>query len=106
VARKSNKLYFFRGGMGMAAQLIELNLDPLVADSQAGKMKGPASYERAVGTMPADLRESGGFTLDADEKSAYIGVGKVPPGGGRGASAGLGRNPQDGPPDGRGHRSD
>jgi oligogalacturonide lyase len=69
--------------MGTPAQLIELSLDPLFADSQAGKMKDPASYERVVGTMPADLRESGGFTLDADEGSAYIGVGKVPPGGGR-----------------------
>jgi oligogalacturonide lyase len=84
VARKSNKLYFFRGGMGTPAQLIELNLDPLIADSQAGKLKDPASYERAVGTMPADLRESGGFTLDADEKVAYLGVGKALPGGGRG----------------------
>jgi len=84
VARKSNKLYFFRGGMGTPAQLIELNLDPLFADSQAGKMKEPASYERAVGTMPADLRESGGFTLDADETVAYLGVGKAAPGGGRG----------------------
>jgi oligogalacturonide lyase len=87
VARKSNKLYFFRGGMGTPAQLIELNLDPLFADSQAGKMKDPASYERAVGTMPADLRESGGFTLDADEKVARFGVGEAPPGGGPGLLA-------------------
>ena len=54
VARKSNKLYFFRGGMGTPAQLIELNLDPLFGDSQAGKMKEPASYERAVGIMGID----------------------------------------------------
>jgi len=45
-------------------------------------MKEPASYERAVGTMPADLRESGGFTLDADETVAYLGVGKAAPSGG------------------------
>jgi len=98
VARKSNKLYFFRGGMGTPAQLIELNLDPLFADSQAGKMKDPASYERAVGTMPADLRESGGFTLDADEKVAYIGVGKAPPGGGRGGPPRSVGQPQPPPP--------
>ena len=84
VARKSNKLYFFRGGMGTPSQLYELNLDPLFADSQAGKMKDPASYERLIGGLPPDLRDSGGFTLDADEKVGYMGVGKAQPGGGRG----------------------
>jgi oligogalacturonide lyase len=84
VARKSNKLYFFRGGMGTPSQLYELNLDALFADSQAGKMKDPASYERLIGGLPPDLRDSGGFTLDADEKVGYMGVGKAQPGGGRG----------------------
>jgi oligogalacturonide lyase len=93
VARKSNKLYFFRGGMGTPSQLFELNLDPLLADSKAGTMKDPASYERAIGSIPPDLRDAGGFTLDADEKVGYIGVGKAQPGGGRG-----GPPPQPGQP--------
>ena len=80
LARKSNKMYFFRGGRGGPAQLIEQNLDPLLADSKAGTMKPPAAYERVVFTMPSDLRP-GGLTLDADEKVAYLGVSKPrPPG--------------------------
>jgi oligogalacturonide lyase len=81
VARKSNRLYFFRGGRGSPAKLIELNLDSLLADSKAGTMKSPETYERAIMTISADMREPGGFVLDADEKTAYIGVGfgNVPP---------------------------
>jgi oligogalacturonide lyase len=81
VARKSNKLYFFRGVQGESATLIELNLDALFADSLLGKTKDSASYERTIMTMPAGLRESGGFSLDADEKVAYVGVRLPPPGG-------------------------
>ena len=96
LARKSMRLYFFRGGpqMGPRAaaaatapaqpdaprQLIELNLDTLIADSMAGKLKASASYERVVATVPSDLRDAGGFALDADETVAYWGVswGPVP----------------------------
>ena len=31
-------------------------------------------FERVVGRLPAGMRVSGGFALDADEKTAYIGV--------------------------------
>ncbi|MCM3873184.1 MAG: oligogalacturonate lyase family protein [Pyrinomonadaceae bacterium] len=79
IARRSNKLYFLRGGRNEPARLIELNLDPLFADSEAGKMKEPAAYERVIGTLPNDVRESGGFTLDADEKTAYVGVTRLTP---------------------------
>ena len=34
VARKSNRLYFFRGGRGLPARLIELNLDSLSGRQQ------------------------------------------------------------------------
>lgn len=77
VARKSMKLYFFRGGgyrSNTPAKLIELNLETLLADSEAGKMKDDSAYEREVATLPDTLRESGGFALDADEKIAYVGV--------------------------------
>jgi oligogalacturonide lyase len=73
VARKSNSLYFFRR-TEQGPKLIELNLDPLLADSQAGTMQDPDAYERVIMTMPASLRESGGFALDADETTAYVGV--------------------------------
>lgn len=92
LARKSMKLYFFRGGpvpgpRDPAAapapepprQLIELNLEPLLADALAGTPKDAAAYERIVCTLPADLRDSGGFALDADEQVAYWGVAFGPP---------------------------
>ena len=77
IARKSMKLYFFRGGGPggkTPARLIELNLETLFADSAAGKMKSDDTYEREIMTLPSNLIEAGGFALDADEKVAYIGV--------------------------------
>lgn len=87
LARKSMKLYFMRGGPvppapgaatpAVAAaprQLIELDLAKLIPDSLANAVKDPASYERVVCTLPEDLRDSGGFALDADETCAYWGV--------------------------------
>jgi oligogalacturonide lyase len=97
ISRKKNLLYTMRGGPWFSArlpdgaeppamkeppprQLIEINLDVLLADSEAGTMKEPAAYERIVATLPAELRDSGGFALDADETKAYWGVawGPVP----------------------------
>jgi oligogalacturonide lyase len=74
VSRKSNKLYFTRGSRGRTRQLVELNLDPLFADSQAGEIHDPNNYERIVVTLPQEMRESGGFALDADETKAYMGI--------------------------------
>ena len=82
VARKSNRIYFFRGARNTPPALIELNLDPLFKDSKAGALKDAASYERTIGTMLADFHESGGFTLDADETKAYAGVSLGPEKGG------------------------
>lgn len=93
LARKSMKLYFFRGGPppvrpGEPApttpppprQLVELNLTLLIADAMASRPRDAAAYERIVATMPGDLRDAGGFALDADETKAYWGVawGPVP----------------------------
>jgi oligogalacturonide lyase len=86
LSRKEMKLYYMRGGprFGPQAaetaappaphQLIELNLAPLIADALAGTPKDASAYERVVATLPADLRDSGGFALDADETKAYWGV--------------------------------
>lgn len=77
LARKSMKMYFLRGGgrrNSTPAQIIELDLATLLADSEADKMKEPEAYERVCGTLPTRMRDSGGFGLDADEQSAYIGV--------------------------------
>lgn len=75
VARLSNRLYYLRGKRDIGEQrLMELELTPLLADSAAGALKPAAAYERLVATLPADYRGAGGFTLDADEKTAYFGV--------------------------------
>ena len=73
LARKSNKLYYMRRpSSDSAAQLVEVDLTPLLADAAAGTLR-PGGYERVVATMPKDHIEAGGFTLDADEKTAYAG---------------------------------
>lgn len=73
VARKSNKLYYMRrAGADAPAQLVEVDLTPLLADAAAGTRRAQG-YERVVATMPRDHIEAGGFTLDADERTAYAG---------------------------------
>ncbi len=73
VARHSNKLYFFRTEKNERS-LIELNLDSLINDSYRSSIKERAAYERFIAKLPSDLAESGGFTLDADDSKAYVGV--------------------------------
>ncbi|HEY0946939.1 MAG TPA: hypothetical protein VGD81_16785 [Opitutaceae bacterium] len=88
LSRREMKLYYMRGGpTGPRSadapapttpppprQLIELKLEPLIADAMAGTPKDAAAYERVVATLPSDLRDAGGFALDADETKAYWGV--------------------------------
>ncbi|HEX2099205.1 MAG TPA: hypothetical protein VHF69_00995, partial [Candidatus Synoicihabitans sp.] len=45
----------------------------------AGQVKEPSAYERVVATLPEELRDSGGFALDADESTMYWGVAWGPP---------------------------
>ena len=94
LSRKEMKLYYMRGGSpgfgrgrGAAAtpstpalprQLIVTDIGTLIADSLAGKVKDASVYERVVATLPAELRDSGGFALDADESKAYWGVATGP----------------------------
>ena len=72
VSRKSMHFYYFRGNPGEPRKFIELKLAPLFNDSKAGTMKPAASYERVIMTIPDIMTDVGAFTLDADEKSAYI----------------------------------
>lgn len=85
LSRKTMTLYFMRGGEGgrreeappgprLPRQLIASDIGAIIADSLAGKPKPAAAYERVVATLPADLRDAGGFALDADETKAYWGV--------------------------------
>jgi MFS family permease len=83
LSRKENVLYFARGGRRGGGpetprQLVRLQLDPLLADALAGTPRDAAVYERVVATLPSDLRDAGGFALDADESQLYWGVGLDP----------------------------
>ncbi|MDR2674247.1 MAG: oligogalacturonate lyase family protein [Opitutaceae bacterium] len=90
LSRKEMKLFYKRGGppprrraapaddagapqAHPPAQVIELDLGALLADSLAGQVKAPESYERVVVTLPADA-QGGGFALDAGEKTLYWNV--------------------------------
>lgn len=72
VAQKSMHLYYFRGLAGETHKFIEIDLDLLLNDSEAGTMKDPSRYERVIMTIPDILLALGAFTLDADEKFAYF----------------------------------
>ncbi|MFT3783650.1 MAG: hypothetical protein QM790_16675 [Nibricoccus sp.] len=93
LSRKANKLYLVRGGpvwnpekqelepAQTPRQLVEINLDPLIADAMAGTPKDATAYQRVICELPADLRDAGGLALDADETKIYWGVswGPQPP---------------------------
>jgi oligogalacturonide lyase len=76
VAHKSMRLFFFRRETETAQpRLVELDLKRLLDDAYAGTVAAPDTYERIIATLPDGLRESGGFSIDADESKAYVGVG-------------------------------
>jgi oligogalacturonide lyase len=98
LSRKEMKLWVIRGGPQFGRpsaegadappppppaprQLVEINLATLLADARAGTPKDATAYERIVATLPAELRDAGGFGVDADETKAYWGVawGTPPP---------------------------
>jgi oligogalacturonide lyase len=88
LSRRLNRMYLLRGGPGRPVagappamrprQIVEVNLDPLLADAMAGKPKPASAYERVVATLPDDLRP-GGLALDADDSRVYIGANLAPP---------------------------
>lgn len=94
VARNSMKLYFMRDPNRTAPrepnasaptqrrrepaslQIIEVDLEKLFADSQAGKLKSADAYQRVCGTTPPEIQAGGDMALDGDEAWAYFRVGK------------------------------
>jgi oligogalacturonide lyase len=83
VARKSMKLYFFRGENNIdttrrrgsrAMQIVEVDLEKLFIDSKAGTLKKATAYQRVCGTTPKELGASGDLALDGDEEWAYFKV--------------------------------
>lgn len=85
VARKSMKLYFMRNTpreagsgprFGGPAQVIEVDLAKLFADSEAGKLKPAAEYQHICGTTPSEMGAGGDMALDGNEEVVYFRIGK------------------------------
>ena len=83
VARKSMKLYFFRGENNTdttkirgsrSMQIVEVNLEKLFIDSKAGTLKNTTAYQRICGITPKELGASGDLALDGDEEWVYFKV--------------------------------
>jgi oligogalacturonide lyase len=75
LSRKTGLLYFIRRGeKGKSAQIIELNFDEVLKDSEKNKMKNHTAYERVVTKLPDSLSVSGGMGLDVEEDMLYMGV--------------------------------
>lgn len=76
LAQRSMKLYFMRKDKEPGRlQFVEVDLERLLADSKAGKLKGADAYQRIAGITPAELEAGGDMALDADEEWAYFRVG-------------------------------
>lgn len=76
MAQKSMKLYYMRKGEENTMQIVEVNLEAVFKDSQAGKMKAVEAYERVCGVTPLEMGASGDMALDADEDRVYFRIGK------------------------------
>jgi oligogalacturonide lyase len=66
LGHKKNVAYHFRG-----ANVIEFNIGALLADSEQGKVKDSASYEKVIASIPADLNP-GGMCLDFNDNKIYF----------------------------------
>jgi oligogalacturonide lyase len=85
VGRKSMKLFFMRNMqreqgsdfcLGGPVQVIEVDLEKLFSDSEAGKLKPASEYQRICGTTPAEMGAGGDMALDGDENVVYFRIGK------------------------------
>lgn len=77
VARKSMNLYHMReakdkAGQRIGMEVVEVNLERLFADSEAGKLKKKSAYERICGTIPAEMCTEGDMALDGSEEFVYF----------------------------------
>ena len=75
VARHSMKLYFMRKDPKSGMQIVEVDLAKLFADSESGKLKGKAAYERICGVTDPEIGAGGDMALDGNEKVAYFRIG-------------------------------
>lgn len=79
ISRKENRIYITKGQRTEAPTLVSIDLSTLLRDSAAGKVKKVSAYEKVIATFPKRTSNSGGFSLDANETQAYIGIRTVSP---------------------------
>jgi oligogalacturonide lyase len=56
--------------------VIEVDLAKLFADSETGKLKPAAEYQRVCGSTPPEMGAGGDMALDADEEVVYFRTGR------------------------------
>jgi len=66
LGHKKNVAYHFRGN-----NVIEFNIGALLADSEQGKVKDSASYEKVIASIPTELNP-GGMCLDFNDNKIYF----------------------------------
>lgn len=77
VARQSMNLYIMRPvidkkNVRTGMEVVEINLERLFADSEAGRLKKKKAYERICGMIPAEMCSEGDMALDGSEQSVYF----------------------------------
>ena len=77
VARNSMNLYIQRqqrgpDGRRTGWEIVEINLEKLFKDSEAGRLQGKAAYERICGVIPGEMCSEGDLALDGSEQLAYF----------------------------------
>ena len=77
VARHSMNLYIMRqakdkNGERAGMEVVEINLEKLFADSEAGKLNKKDAYERLCGVIPKEMCSEGDMALDGSEQSVYF----------------------------------
>lgn len=82
IARNSMKLYFMRRigdreNPNASVEVVEVDLEKLFKDSEAGKLKGATTYQKVCGITPPEIGAGGDMALDGDEKRVYFRVGKT-----------------------------
>ena len=76
MAQKSMKLFFMRKADDDKMKVMEVNLDAVFKDSEAGKLKPVSAYERECGITKSGTGGADDMALDADEEWVYFREGK------------------------------
>lgn len=59
-----------------AIQVVEVDLEKLFADSESGKLKTAADYQKVLGYTPPEMGAGGDMALDANEDFVYFRIGR------------------------------